>query len=92
MPPKQPPTIECPTHGIRSTGIVCKHQLATDTVVGFVENSPDPDDLQAWCDDCEQMFLREKELTPAFREFNDFAVVCEACYARIKKLHTKQRH
>jgi hypothetical protein len=34
------------------------------------------------------MFLREQELTEAFREFCDMAVVCDACYAQLKKRHS----
>jgi hypothetical protein len=82
-------TIECETHGSSPGSIVCCHLLRpSDASLGFVENSSDPDDLQAWCDACEQLFLREGELTEAFREFCNFAVVCVGCYARIKQLHS----
>jgi hypothetical protein len=47
-------------------------------VAGFVENSSDPDDLQAWCAACEELFIREGEMTEAFRAFNDMKVVCDA--------------
>ena len=82
-------TIDCEVHGTSRSAVVCRHLLRpTDATLGFVENSSDPDDLQAWCDACEEMFLREQELTEAFREFNDFAVVCINCYARLKTLHS----
>ena len=29
---------------------------AKERVVGFVENSSEPNDLQDWCEDCESMF------------------------------------
>jgi hypothetical protein len=61
----------------------------TDRVVGFVENSSDPDDLQAWCESCEEFFLREGEMTKAFRAFNDMHVVCDLCYASLKERHSK---
>lgn len=87
-PDDRPATIDCEIHGTSRGAIVCRHLLRpTDAILGFVENSSDPNDLQAWCDLCEEMFLREQALTEAFREFNDFAVVCIACYARMKKLH-----
>ena len=57
---------------------------AQERVVGFVENSADPQDLQAWCDQCEAFFVREGEMTEAFKSFNDFRVVCSDCYAQIK--------
>lgn len=62
--------------------------VAKDACVGFVENSDDPDDLQAWCDACERMFLAEGEMTPAFRAFNRMAVVCDRCYAGLKNRHS----
>jgi hypothetical protein len=55
-----------------------------DHVVGFIENSSDPADLQAWCDACEQLFLSEGDRTPAFIEFADIAIVCDLCYLEIK--------
>lgn len=55
--------------------------------MGFVENSNDPDDLQAWCLECEKMFVREGSMTPAFLEFNSFVVVCVDCYAQLKARH-----
>jgi hypothetical protein len=83
-------TVKCGTHGRRTAAVVCGHMVApTDRVLGFVENSSDPDDLQAWCDDCEAMFEREQALTAAFRRFNDMAVVCDFCYATFRARHTK---
>jgi len=61
---------------------------ANDQVVGFVENSSDPNDLQAWCDACERMFLSEGDKTPSFREFNQMALVCDICYATFKVRHS----
>lgn len=82
-------TIDCDIHGTSLGAVVCRHHLhPTDTALGFVENCSDPGDLQAWCDACEEVFVREGEMTDAFLQFNDFAVVCIACYARIKKLHS----
>jgi len=85
----KPLSIEC-RHGIGTAAIVCRHHVsALDRVVGFVENSSDPHDLQAWCDDCEAYFSREGELTEAFKRFNDFAVVCVACYSELKAKHSR---
>ena len=58
-----------------------------ETAVGFVENSSDPEDLQAWCSACESVFLSEGDKTERFRQFNDFAVVCDVCYATLKEKH-----
>ena len=46
-------------------------------------------DLQAWCDECEAYFTREGALTEAFKRFNDFAVVCVACYSELKARHSR---
>jgi hypothetical protein len=83
-------TVACDTHGVRTAAVVCGHHLqATDRVLGFVENSSDPDDLQAWCDACEQFFLHEGGLTAAFERFNDRKIVCVACYEAIRLRHTQ---
>lgn len=62
---------------------------ATDRVLGFVENSSDPDDLQAWCDDCKEMSLRVRDELEAFLAFNDMKIVCDLCYARFKQIHAR---
>jgi hypothetical protein len=80
--------VRCGTHGDRTPAVVCCHHLAAKyEAVGFVENSTDPEDLQAWCDACEQVFLAEGGLTEAFRRFNDLRVVCDFCYATMRNRH-----
>jgi L-arabinose isomerase len=84
-------TINCRSHGERTSAVVCRHHVQShDRPVGFVENSDEPDDLQAWCDDCEAFFLREGDKTASFRKFNDFAVVCGDCYAQLKARHSRK--
>lgn len=84
-----PLTISCDTHGERRTAaVVCRHLLVEKTrPVGFIENSSDPDDLQAWCFACEAMFEREDGMTEAFMAFNAMALVCADCYADIRLRH-----
>src|SRR4051794_12109485 len=78
-----PMTIDCDVHGTSRSAVVCRHHTRPgDAALGFVENSSDPDDLQAWCEACEEMFLREGDKTEAFLKFNNFALVCVDCYAR----------
>lgn len=80
--------INCGTHGARTPAIVCRHMInAKEEIVGFVENSSDPNDLQAWCSACEELFLEEGDKTERFRVFNDFAVVCDLCYTKMKERH-----
>ena len=88
MPDADSAHVNCGTHGRRVAAVVCCHLLgARDQVVGFIENNSDPDDLQAWCERCEAMFLAEGGLTDDFRRFNDFRVVCDFCYAAIRERH-----
>ena len=90
MNDEEPLTISCGKHGTRISAVVCGHMLQqTDRVLGFVENRSDPNDLQAWCDDCERMFLQEEDMTEDFRKFNSMALVFTVCYAMLKERHTK---
>jgi hypothetical protein len=87
---EEPVTIECSEHGERTASIVCRHHLQVqDQAIGFVENSSDPDDLQAWCDQCEALFIQESQMTEEFMAFNGMAVVCVACYEKAKKTHAR---
>lgn len=79
--------IDCATHGRVVGAVVCAHLLRAAPPAGFVENSSDPNDLQAWCFDCEAMFLREDGMTDAFRAFNDMRIVCVDCYHAIRQRH-----
>lgn len=83
-------TVECETHGTRTCTIVCCHLLRpTDLILGFVEDM-DPEDPLAWCNECEKRYAREQEWTEAFRRFADLKVVCDACYAQLKELHSER--
>lgn len=83
--------VQCGTHGKVRSAVVCGHMIsAKEKIVGFVENSSDPDDLQAWCEMCEAMFLREGSLTEAFRRFTDMTIVCEFCYASLRARHLRE--
>jgi hypothetical protein len=89
---EEPLTVSCGDHGKQVAAVVCCHMLETkDRVLGFVENSSDPNDLQAWCGDCEELFQREQEMTDGFRKFNDMSIVCIACYAMFRDRHTKPK-
>jgi hypothetical protein len=86
--------IQCDVHKEWSrSAVVCCHLVGEPGEVrGFIENSDDPDDLQAWCGLCEELFLEEGEMTERFREFNDMTLVCEFCYAGIKQHHADVEH
>jgi hypothetical protein len=80
--------VECGPHGRRVAAVVCCHIIESSDPVGFVENSGDPLDLQAWCERCEKMFVAEGDKTEAFEAFNDRAIVCCVFYAALKATHS----
>lgn len=83
--------IFCERHGEQTAAVVCRHHIKVhDRAVGFIQNSDDPDDLQAWCDGCERMFDQEQDRTEEFRKYNDFAVVCVTCYDQLRSSHSRQ--
>ena len=82
--------IKCGTHGSQTPAVVCCHMIQMkERVVGFVENNDDPNDLQAWCEACEQLFVREGEMIAEFRKFNDMTIICDFCYAQLKEKHSQ---
>jgi hypothetical protein len=93
MAESEPLMVDCGPHGMRVAAVVCQHMICSGHVpVGFVENSDDPNDLQAWCHACEEKFQIEGEITDAFREFNGMSVVCAVCYAEAKVRHSMKGH
>lgn len=91
MSQNTPLTIDCETHGnCCISAVVCGHMIDSKvSAVGFIENNDDPNDLQAWCEDCEEMFLREDDKTEVFLEFNRMAIVCSNCYQVLKSKHSR---
>ena len=88
MTDEGPLYVDCDRHGRGIAAVVCRHLCDRESPPrGFIENSSEPGDLQAWCYDCETMFEQEGEMNEAFRQFNDMALVCEACYAEIRERH-----
>lgn len=84
-----PLMIDCGTHGERVSTVVCQHLLRNEkTPSGFIENSSDPDDLQAWCYRCEEKFEQEGGMTEAFKTFCDMSLVCIDCYTVAKMRHS----
>ncbi len=82
--------VDCDQHGRGLAAIVCRHLCDEKKLsIGFFENSSEPGDKQAWCEKCEAFFLEQGEMTEAFKQFNDMALVCESCYEIIKSRHSK---
>lgn len=89
MTDSNPLLVNCGPHGMRVSAVVCKHLVPPDSdPAGFVENSDDPDDLQAWCHGCEAKFDQEGGMTESFLEFNGMAIVCIDCYGEAKSRHS----
>ncbi len=85
---REPLLVSCGPHGERIASVVCRHLLRGQPApAGFIENSSDPNDLQAWCHACEEMFMAEGDMTETFKAFNDMTLVCVDCYAQAKALH-----
>ena len=83
-----PVTIDCKIHGTTVGCVVCCHLVETEgRRIGFVENSDDPNDLQAWSQDCERVYLEERDQTPRFLDFCNAKMVCTGCYATYKERH-----
>lgn len=75
------------SHGQGIASVICCHLLNSVVPVGFIENSPDPNDLQGWCYACEFLFQQEGKITEKFKKFNNAMVVCENCYEKYKNAH-----
>jgi hypothetical protein len=90
MSDEEPIFVNCEKHGRGVAAVVCRHLCnSPQNPAGFIENSSEPGDLQAWCFRCEEMFEEEGEMSEAFRKFNDMALVCESCYAEIREKHDR---
>ncbi|MFH0933597.1 MAG: hypothetical protein V1879_00150 [Pseudomonadota bacterium] len=81
--------INCDCHGSSVAASVCVHLVKNNGApVGFIENSSDPNDLQAWCYACEYLFLQEEDKTEKFTKFTQHSLVCSKCYEEIKAFHS----
>jgi hypothetical protein len=88
-PPKRL-MINCAVHGRSVMAIVCRHMVGFSwRKVGFIQNTDHADDLQAWCDKCERMFLAEGDRTERFEKFHGMTGVCTGCWETIKKKHAR---
>jgi len=84
----EPLFINCDRHGKSIAASVCGHLVKNQTVpLGFIENSSDPNNLQAWCYACEYVFLQEEDKTEKFIKFTYHSMVCSQCYEEIKSFH-----
>jgi hypothetical protein len=81
--------INCECHGKGISAVACGHLVKNEGIpIGFIENSNEPSDLQAWCYACEYMYQQESEMTELFKAFNQMVLVCRECYSEIKSHHS----
>ncbi|MDN5284262.1 MAG: hypothetical protein JWR38_536 [Mucilaginibacter sp.] len=80
----------CDKHISDRVAFVC-HHLIKNTGIGFHEAfDSDPaverdDEYQAWCNECEEIRLKEDEWTDEAMVFANIKVVCNQCYFEIKE-------
>ena len=80
----------CDKHISDRVAFVC-HHLIKNTGIGFHEAfDSDPavegdDEYQAWCNECEEIRLKEGEWTDEATAFANIKVVCNQCYFEIKE-------
>lgn len=82
--------INCDSHVSGRIAYVCQH-LNKDTFTGFHE-AFDPDTItdeddgyQAWCDECEEVRMKEGEWNDISMAFAKIRLVCDQCYFDIRK-------
>jgi hypothetical protein len=91
---KEKYTVTCGIHGARRPAFVCRH-LSKDKYTGFHEPfesdaSVDADEeLQAWCDECEKVRLREGEWNDVSEAFANIRLICDQCFFVIKAKNSK---
>ena len=87
----EPLTINC-CHGTLTSAVVCRHHLSKDgRAVGFVENVDDPNNLQAWCGDCDALMMQTGHWTEEAEVVAGIKIVCRRCYANIRRRNRVRR-
>lgn len=84
--------IRCGQHGASRPAFVCQH-LRAGAGLGWYQADPidyDPDDpfwdcLNAWCEDCEQLRIKENGWNQATDDFMKIVAVCEECALKFKE-------
>jgi len=78
-------TVTCATHGDSAATFICGH-LAADPVQRWHGNPASVDNLwpDAWCDRCNEAFLREGEWNEANSSGLGLKILCSGCYDEAK--------
>lgn len=82
--------VSCCNHGERYPAFVCQH-LVKNAKVGFWEPfDSDPsktykdDELNAWCDKCDEVLTQEGEWNDKSEEFAQIKLICDKCFFDMK--------
>jgi hypothetical protein len=71
--------VHCGSHGLRRPAYVCRH-LAWGSGLGFFAPDDAGDDLQGWCEECEQVRTRCGGWGDESEEFAQIMLICDLCY------------
>lgn len=90
--------VKCGKHNYGRRAFVCQH-LNKTYKTGFEEAFEThegmelemDDDLQAWCDECEEVREREGEWNDVAMKFADIKLVCEHCYFEMKTVNLGEK-
>ena len=79
--------MECARHGTHRPAFICQH-LHVGEGIGFnlADESFDPEwpFQSAWCDQCDQVLLREGEWNDVSEGFAKIMLICEGCLEEIR--------
>ena len=80
--------IKCSRHGTQPPTFICRH-LQFGTGLGFHQpaDGPDPEYPfdQAWCDECNEVFLKEGgEWNDVSEGFAEVMMICAGCFEGIR--------
>lgn len=75
----------CSLHKKEATAIVCVHLCTTeDCSIGFNVPADINNDLQAWCDRCEDVLNKAGKWTDRAAKLADFRPACVGCFISLK--------
>jgi hypothetical protein len=87
--PADDDSVHCDRHGPARVAFVCRH-LVHGSGLGFwhSDNGPCPD---AWCGECDAVMMRAGRWTARAERFAGITLVCNRCYANIRRRNRVRR-
>ena len=85
--------VHCRVHGPVQAAFVCRHlveQLRNPRPgrIGFFKpaaNDGEPEELQAWCADCDVVLRRVGEWNDESEAFAGVTLICSGCYGNLQR-------